>query len=528
MPRKGTNDLFELVHSMTPSEKRYFQIRNQRSGKGGQAKYMCLFEVLNSMEIYDRKAVLACLPDIKPEQLPNLKSRLYKTLLQNLTEIQSNDQRSRIHLGQVTGHLETLYVKGLFDQCLKTATQIKKLAYEREHYEVLPEILLWEQKAYGRILINADILASKYARVTKELEHISGILTRLAAVNVIRHRVFSLFSNQGRVVRDRTRAEKIREVARQGEELLYDAQTFKEERTIRHMLLQAYMMLADCEHLLNHCRKIGELFEAVPSRKHMHIVEYIQFLNTYAIALNMSERYEETLQITKVTQEIHTSGEFTLTPPQEALVFDCSVFHQLEVYIRTGQFEKGVRLIPELEKGLERHQPHMNPVNIHSKHYRIALALFGAGNFRESLNWVNNILNSPQLFRKDIQSGVRLLNLILHFELHNLSLVEYAVKSTYRYLKNMQSLYRTETALLHFLRTLQDIRDRTMLHSAFQQLADRLTQLFAEDPLERHALPYFDTIAWLESKVTGKSLSECIQKKRSEKQGPMAETPALP
>lgn len=527
MSKRGIHDVFELVHSMSPSEKRHFRIQQHRSGRTEQMKYMRLFEVLNGMDVYDREAVLVCIPEIKPEQLPNLKSRLYRALLQNLTEVQSNDPRSRVFLGHCAGHLEVLYSKGLFEQCLKKAHHIKKLMYEREHYEMLPEILMWEQKAYGRLLVDTEELERHYTRVTEELEYVSEILTRLATVNVMRHRIFSLFTHQGRVVRDETRAQKIREIARESEEILGNIWTFKEERTIRHMLLQAYMMLADREHLLNHCRKLDALFSEAPSHRQAHLTEYIQFLNAYTIALNMFGHYEEALHITERTKDIQAGQEFALTSPQEALVFDSYAFHQLEAYIRMGWFEEGVELIPELEEGLARYQPHMNPVNIHSKYYRIALVLFGAGRYRESLLWVNRILNSPQFFRKDIQAGVRLLNLILHFELHNLSLVEYAVKSTYRYLKRRQSLYRTESLLLRFLRKLHEIQDKKTLREEFQNLADDIAELFEEDQLEHYAIPYFDVIAWLKSKVTGRSLSESVKNKRWEEHSVLSPEPTV-
>ena len=507
--------MFELIHSMTPSEKRYFRTRIPGIENGDERKYLQLFEVLNSIEKYDRDTVLLKTPKLKPEQLPNLKARLYQSLLRSLHAYHTAGSQSRFRISELRSHIEILYNKGLFAQALRTAIRAKERVYEYEHYELLPEILWWEREARYQTSASFTDMEQELARNSEEQKHVAQIISNLTALSTLRYRAYSLFSRKGRIVRDSEKVAQLRKLVNEAQGFLRSNLTFREERTIHHILIQSYMMLADCDHLLDHCIALNSLFEQEPRRKQIYFNQYLRCLNSYAIALNMAEEFDEALRITTRTRILPQTIGIRMAKAQLGEIFDCYAFHRLETYIWTGRFEEGVQLIPELEKGLKTYQAYMNPVNIHSKYYRIALAYFGAGRYRESLQWINTILNNSRAFRQDIQSGVRILNLILHFELHNLSLLEYAVKSTYRYLNNIKGLYETENILLRFLRSLPEIQNRRMLRDAFKELLEEMNVLFRKDPLEKYAIPYFDITSWLEGKVSERTFAECVQLKHT-------------
>ena len=49
---KGKDDLYRLIKAMSKSEKRYFSIDANKSGKEG-AKYLKLFRAINDLEEWD-------------------------------------------------------------------------------------------------------------------------------------------------------------------------------------------------------------------------------------------------------------------------------------------------------------------------------------------------------------------------------------------------------------------------------------------------------------------------------------------
>jgi hypothetical protein len=130
---------------------------------------------------------------------------------------------------------------------------------------------------------------------------------------------------------------------------------------------------------------------------------------------------------------------------------------------------------------------------------------------------INKLLNQYQKeLRYDIQSAVRILNLILHFELGNNALLEYNAVSTYRFLYKSKRLYKMENIVLHFIRRkMPRIFNARQQKAAFIELRAEFLEI-AKDQYESKAFEYFDYISWLDSKIDEKPFSEIIQKKFKE------------
>ena len=50
---KATNELFDLIKSLSPSEKRAFKIFASRHVLGEENSYVLLFEAIDNLEVYD-------------------------------------------------------------------------------------------------------------------------------------------------------------------------------------------------------------------------------------------------------------------------------------------------------------------------------------------------------------------------------------------------------------------------------------------------------------------------------------------
>jgi len=84
----GNDDLFQLIQSMSKSEKRYFKLDAQKStSKGGKNKYVQLFDAINSMEVYD-KVKLKNKPFVK--HLSVEKGELYRKILRSMRSFRSD------------------------------------------------------------------------------------------------------------------------------------------------------------------------------------------------------------------------------------------------------------------------------------------------------------------------------------------------------------------------------------------------------------------------------------------------------
>lgn len=131
-----------------------------------------------------------------------------------------------------------------------------------------------------------------------------------------------------------------------------------------------------------------------------------------------------------------------------------------------------------------------------------------------ALDWLNKILNNKEVADFDyLYAAAKIFNLILHYELGNIVLLDYIVRSTYRYLKQRARLYRFEKLLLQFIKNkAPKITDRASLKSALKKIKEEFIAITVEEK-ERKVLEYFDFIAWLDSKLQDRPFADIIREK---------------
>jgi tetratricopeptide (TPR) repeat protein len=192
--------------------------------------------------------------------------------------------------------------------------------------------------------------------------------------------------------------------------------------------------------------------------------------------------------------------------------------HLINYHFLEGTFSKGVKLIPEINEFIEKNKRHLDNHRILVFYYKIASLYFGSGDYRNAIRYLNFILNYKDTgLREDIHCFSRLLNLVSHYELGNNELIEYQIKSTYRFLFKMDNLQQVQQYILSFIRKLSDMEEKD-LKDEFIKLHEKFLNL-EDSPFEKRAFLYLDMISWLESKIQNRPVQEIIQEKaRKEKE----------
>ena len=167
------------------------------------------------------------------------------------------------------------------------------------------------------------------------------------------------------------------------------------------------------------------------------------------------------------------------------------------------------KIKPRIEEYIDRLDDHSRMI----MYYKIACLYLGAGDFNEGLVWLNRIINTEKgHLREDIHGFSRILLLICHFELGHTDVLDYYVRSTYRFLLKTENLQMYHKYILNFLRRLNNNLTEQELITRFQKLLDLLLPL-VENPFEKRAFIYFDIISWLESKIQQQPVELLIQQK---------------
>jgi hypothetical protein len=175
MPKQQTDHLFQLIKSLSKSEKRNFRLYVNRLKSGEDTKFLQLFDILDKQEEYNESDILSKAETIKPTQLSNLKAHLYKQLLKSLRLVYLNSD-IEINIREWIDYARVLYNKGLYQQTLKVLEKVKSVAEANRKDILLLEIVEFEK-----------LIELQY--ITRSLEIRADELT--GAVNSIGKRISS-------------------------------------------------------------------------------------------------------------------------------------------------------------------------------------------------------------------------------------------------------------------------------------------------------------------------------------------------
>jgi hypothetical protein len=176
-------------------------------------------------------------------------------------------------------------------------------------------------------------------------------------------------------------------------------------------------------------------------------------------------------------------------------------FISLALHLRKKDFTNFEKNVREIENGFEKYRGKIDSnyqILIYLNIFRVYTVL---EDYNNSLKYINLVLNHPQIdVRKDVEWYGRILNLLVHYELKNFTLLEYMIKSTYRFLIRGNKLYKLETLILKFIKRLPHVHNDKELAENLEILQKDMKEL-KKDPFERNAFLVFDFEGWTIKKI---------------------------
>ncbi len=508
MPNRSTDALFQLVKSLEKSEKRNFKLYVRRNSSSDSLKTIQLFDALDRMSDYDEKALLKKNRSISKQQLSNLKAALYKQLLSSLRIIRDEDNID-IRLHEQMDYARILYNKGLYHQSLRALDKLKDLARQYNQHTHLQQALFFEKKIEALYITRsiqgrADELAAASDVISQKI----SLVSKLSNLSL---QLYSWYVQHGhaRNENDLRSARLFFETSLPAEALratgfyerLYLYQSYAWYAFIRLDFLQYY----------RYCQKWVDLFDAHPDMLPVETANYIKGMH------NLMSAHFDLLNHVKLTACIKKFKQFAQTRLVEEnennriLTYVYLYTARINLHFLEGTFVKGTQLVPFLEEMLVEYGLYLDRHRVMVFYYKIACLYFGSGNNEKAIDYLNRIINQKDDLRIDLQCYARLLHLIAHYELGNFDLLEYLIKSVYRYMAKMENLSKIEEQVFAFLRRSFKVGAHA-LKPEFEKLLNRLRR-YEGNPLETRAFAYLDIISWLESKIYNINVQDVIRKK---------------
>lgn len=506
--KTASDNLFQLIKSLSKQEKRYFKLHAGRHVIGDQNKYVLLFDAIEKQKQYDEAQLKS---DFKGEaytrQFHVVKNYLYHLILDSLRNYHESKSGDKFYSWMRNARL--LFDKGLYDQSAKALDKAEKLAQSDENFLQLLEVYRWKHQ----MMHSQNQFDALEVYVNQGIEEEFEVLEKyrnLLEFQALNDRVFIPYWRTGAI---RNEEEK------KALEALFERPLFKSESGAssfyaRYFYLNArfsfHYLLGQAEESYAHIRALVQTFEELPPKqlKGRLVRNYVSaIINLYSVQQQL-RRFEEIPSTIQQLRRIPTASK-----EQEQKLFIRSINLETDFYISTGQFQFGVNQISPALQLLSSYLKKSNRQQRLGLFYNLAYLYFGARLYDEALDWINQLLNDPEVkTRADIQCFGRLLNLIIHYELGNDQLLEYIGKSTYRFLSNRKRLFKVESTMLKLMRRYPKWVTKAESVAGFRTLLHELKELQA-DEFERKAFDYFNFIAWMESKVSSDSFEGIVQKK---------------
>ncbi len=503
MSEQIREDLFDLIKSMSMSEKRHFKIFASKHVIGEENYYVKLFDAMDKMKKYDEDK-------IKNTQdytlrISLLKNRLYHIVIKSLNAYYHNSTIEAELLSYIHS-IEILFNRSLFAQVQKMLNKAIALAEKYDEDAFMLILLEWNLK----YIISRNYTGLSENDMAEFFQRINYIIKRHA--NAVDYSKLStdLFYKikQSGAIRDGASYDAFKKILQNP--LLQSpekALSFHSLFNYYRSLNAYYFMTDDHQKAYDYMKALYDLMHKNPHFIEHYLMQYKTVLSNLISCEMDVKKFNDALAHINEFRGLKISSQLW-----EVEKFYVSGLFELGMYITQGDFHKANNYVEKNKETIigREEDPSLNEPRMILQ-YLAAYSYFANGKYSLALRTVNRILHLPDKgHRSDVLGFARILHLIICYEKQDEELIEYAFKSVYRYLSKKGQLYKFETAILLFVRKMPKLTSEKLVNEAFRSLKKEIEALL-KDPMEKRVLTYFDFIAWLESKIENKPFAKMVK-----------------
>jgi hypothetical protein len=509
---KPSTELFQLVKSLSKSEKRYFKLTSAL--QYGEKNYMKLFDAIGSQRHYDEAELKKKFAnETFVNHFPSEKNHLYSLILKSLRGFYVDKSAAAILQEQIC-NIELLVDRALYKECGKIIRKAKVIAYNYEKYYYLLDLIDWEKKLVEEEYLRGDF-DKDLTKLVEEENNCLEKLKNLAEYQMLYSEINYVFRTGGyiRAVDEQVILDKISK-----HDLIKDEKMALSKKAatacyyIRGLCAYTERNL-DIAHV--NFKNVVQIMEDNPMIMHELPSRYVKALNNVMFSYMDYADWGNALSIIKKLKDLVTQKGFESIGVQLKL-FTYPHNAELLVSISRGDFDQAITdVVPSVLNGLKKYGLKINNEEIMLFYYNISRVYLGARDYKNALKYINLVLNNSEKgLREDVYTFARLINLIIHYQIGNYDLLDYTIKSAKRFVTNSQKNYKFEAVFLAGFKKLLKNRDPEAMFELFKSFKSDLQEVL-KDPYEQAVNEYFDFISWLDSEIENKTFEEIVKSKQA-------------
>ena len=508
MPNRSTDELFQLVKSLEKAEKRNFKLFVKRNSASTDLKIIQLFDALDKMDEYDEAVMLQRNAAIQKQQLSNLKAHLYRQILSSLRLLKTEDNID-LELHEQMDYARILYNKGLYIQSLRVLQKIKDTAKANNQDTFWMQVLFFEKKIEALHITRS--MQDRADQLTNEANEVNCRLNMTSTLSNLSLQLYSWYIKHG-LARNKKDTEAITKFFEDHlPSNIQDCTGFYEKLYLYQSYCWYVFIQQDFLQYYRYTQKWVDLFHNDTKMIEIETAHYIKGMHNLLNAHFDLQNYIKFNEALKQFEKFYHSKFVVQNDNNRIQTFLYLHISKINKHFMEGTFTEGLKLIPHIKEKLKEYELYIDRHRVLVFYYKFASLYFGSGNYDKAIDYLNKIINWKVDLRTDLQCYSRLLHLIAHYELGNASLMEYLIKSVYRFMAKMENLSIAEEEIFHFLRNSFRLTPR-QLKPEFEKLLEKLKSL-EKNRFESRAFMYLDIISWLESKIQKVPVQDIIREK---------------
>lgn len=480
-------DLSELIAAMTPSEKGYFRKTRQGFAETESAS-MRLFEALEHGCPAETNALRKA-AGMEQENIYSIRSFLYKQLLRSLKAFHL-EKSKQFALREVLDHAEILSGKGLHDQSLRFVQQ----GIANSDPQILP--------AYQVLFRIQQIQLLKFLDETEKIrvtEDIVGNITKSA--DIIKHIYIArqgltkalYYVNRHFPLRDATVQAEVHALLNELLAVPDDADQHYLMRNSRNAAISLlYRLLGNWDAAIIHQEKTIHIIEQLDAKSLNRNIPVINaYYNYVSLLLNKGDipNFTQAMQQLMASPvqgkaEIRYKEAIVLQLELDKLIFTKQLEDAAPVIERAEVFLTGTHPIPGLQQDMV---------------FRLLVYYIFKKDYATALTKLHQLLHTDAAHTlRSFPVHLRLLQILIHYELGHLLLLPSLIRNTYRFMMQQELYFNMERAILNFFRRILSKTGQQALNKELSQLSHQLHNM-QDDYNERLAVnAFFDYGYWVD------------------------------
>jgi len=498
--KRKSDDLYQLIKSLTPNEKRHFKLSPKQDGI---TNYMRLFDAIDCMdnEVYDEDILHE---KFEGEQFLNnlhtLKNSLYNLLLKSLRN-SHEDKFVESQLYNLLSETAILQERGLFKLSKKQLDKALKIAKKYDKQLLILKVLRLQLSNLIEMGVKKmdEQLKAHYYLIDNALENIQleYDYTKLhyGLIVPLRHgkRRDPKIDQQIAWITDSPAFKNPPKAMLTFEAQLYYLSTFVTYYSLKQDMPKAVSFLVQ---ILQHWRAHPDIIKHKPR---LYLIQLGNYLNC-KISTEIYDDVEEIIQEIQ-SLKLHSFRD-------EAERFQNEKNNLLRYYINTRQYGKAEVLIPEIKKGLETYGTKITEARFITICYHALVLHFVLEKHTKCIDWINRILNNDRTTpKKEVKQAVRIFELAVHYEMDNSRVLGNLFNSTYKRLQRNNTLMNFEKKALKHFKKLAKNNDEQKKRLLLQDFMNELETITNN---ERPIPACNEIYLWIKSKLDQKPLRDLI------------------